>query len=119
MARHNYAAIATEFVRAARSAGWRIMTRDNSIVSISKRFTRESHDPERSRQEFAALDGEYYAILAPLQTSRGSMWGTDGAGVGGYWAMNHGYFLMQVSVGASMMDAIYAALEAAAEEEVA
>ncbi|NBX74889.1 MAG: hypothetical protein EBQ89_11435, partial [Alphaproteobacteria bacterium] len=75
---------ARKFVAAARSAGWRISSREN-VVTITKGFT------ANSREEFVGLDGEYYGILSILPY-KGSMWGTDGSGVGGYSAMLHGVF---------------------------
>lgn len=84
------AAAAREFVAAARKAGWFITVREN-IVSITKHFT------PGSREEFVAIDGEYYGILSLVKARGGSMWGTDGSGVGGYSAMLHGCFTMSVS----------------------
>jgi hypothetical protein len=43
------------------------------------------------------LDGEYYGILSMVKARGGSMWGTDGSGVGGYSAMLHGCFTMNIS----------------------
>lgn len=81
---------AREFVAAARNAGWFITVREN-IVTITKHFT------PGSREEFVAIDGEYYGILSMVKARGGSMWGTDGSGVGGYSAMLHGCFTMNVS----------------------
>jgi len=78
------------FVAAARVYGWTITTRDN-VVTITKHFT------PNSREEFVRLDGEYYGILSLVKARGGSMWGTDGSGVGGYSAMLHGVFTMNVS----------------------
>lgn len=83
-------AAAREFAAAARAAGWQISTRDN-VVTITKHFT------PGSREQFVALDGEYYGILSMVKARGGSMWGTDGSGVGGYSAMLHGCFTMNVS----------------------
>lgn len=84
------AAAAREFVDACRKSGWFITVRDN-IVTITKHFT------PGSREEFVAIDGEYYGILSLVKARGGSMWGTDGSGVGGYSAMLHGVFTMNVS----------------------
>ena len=81
---------AANFAAAARNAGWQITTRDN-IVTITKHFT------PNSREEFVALDGEYYGILSMVKARGGSMWGTDGSGIGGYSAMLHGVFAMNIS----------------------
>ena len=81
---------AANFAAAAREAGWTISSREN-VVTITKRFT------AGSREEFVKLDGEYYGILSLVKARGGSMWGTDGSGVGGYSAMLHGVFTMNVS----------------------
>ena len=81
---------ATKFAAAARDAGWTITSREN-IVTITKHFT------AGSREEFVKLDGEYYGILSLVKAQGGSMWGTDGSGVGGYSAMLHGCFTMNIS----------------------
>lgn len=102
---------AREFVTAALSAGWQIRSRGN-VVTITKGFT------PNSREEFVQLDGEYYGILSILKTRGGSMWGTDGSGVGGYSAMLHGVFTMNVSgVSDKMIAAIYAAWDEAIDAE--
>lgn len=81
---------AANFAAAARNAGWMVTTRDN-VVTITKHFT------PNSRDEFVKLDGEYYGILSLVRARGGSMWGTDGSGVGGYSAMLHGCFTMNIS----------------------
>lgn len=81
---------AANFAAAARNAGWTISSRDN-VVTITKHFT------PGSREEFVQLDGEHYGILSLVKARGGSMWGTDGSGVGGYSAMLHGCFTMNVS----------------------
>jgi hypothetical protein len=81
---------AANFAAAARDAGWKISSREN-VVTITKHFTAGSH------QEFVKLDGEYYGILSLVKARGGSMWGTDGSGVGGYSAMLHGVFTMNIS----------------------
>ena len=103
------AAAARQFVAAARAAGWQISSHNNT-VSITKHFT------PNSRDEFVALDGEYYAILSLVKARGGSMWGTDGSGVGGYSAMVNGCFRMNVSgVSDRTIAAIYAAWDEAVE----
>jgi hypothetical protein len=107
--------IARNFVKAALSAGWRISSREN-VVTITKGFTAELHGREQSRREFVQLDGEYYGIMSILP-HKGSIWGTDGSGVGGYSAMLHGVFTMNVSgVSDKMIDAIYAEWDAMLDE---
>lgn len=102
---------AREFVTAALNAGWRISSREN-VVTITKGFT------AGSREEFVQLDGEYYGILSLVKARGGSMWGTDGSGVGGYSAVLHGVFTMNVSgVSDKMIDAIYKAWDEALDAE--
>jgi hypothetical protein len=81
---------AANFAAAARDAGWKISSREN-VVTITKHFT------AGSREEFVKLDGEYYGILSLVKARGGSIWGTDGSGVGGYSAMLHGCFTMNIS----------------------
>jgi hypothetical protein len=81
---------AAKFVAACRQDGWFISTREN-VITITKHFT------PGSRDEFVKLDGEYYGILSLVKARGGSMWGTDGSGVGGYSAMLHGCFTMNIS----------------------
>ena len=91
---------ARKFTAAARSAGWSISTREG-VVSISKRFT------PGSREQFIELDSEYYDVLSMVTARGGSMWGTDGSGVGGYAAMQSGVFTMNISgVSAAFIAAI-------------
>ena len=102
---------AREFVTAALSAGWKISSREN-IVTITKHFA------PNDRDAFVQLDGEYYGILSLVKARGGSMWGTDGSGVGGYSAMTHGCFTMNVSgVSKPMIDAIYKAWDDALDAE--
>jgi len=81
---------ASKFFAAAFAAGFHVTTREN-IVTITKHFT------PGSQSEFVAIDQEYYGILSMVPARGGSMWGTDGSGVGGYSAMLHGLFQMNIS----------------------
>jgi hypothetical protein len=83
---------AAKFLAAAREAGWLVHANvSTNVVTIVKHFT------PNSREEFVQLDGEYYGILSMVKARGGSMWGTDGSGVGGYSAMLHGCFTMNIS----------------------
>lgn len=103
---------AEAFVKACRDAGWQISVDSgcprspgSNVVSITKHFA-----PNDSAA-FVACDGEYYGLLSMLKARGGSMWGTDGSGVGGHSAMVHGCFTMKVSgVSDAMAKALYAAL---------
>jgi hypothetical protein len=84
--------IATEIFDTANKLGWRILVRGD-ILTIYK-------DGIVSRDDFVRADMEYYSILGKLpSTSPGSIWGTDGGGVGALSAMNTRTFTMNKSGG--------------------
>jgi len=71
--------------------GWTVEVR-GPILTIKK--------PISGREEFVTADMEYYSILGLLpQTSPGSIWGTDGGGIGAVSAMSNGLFVMNKSGG--------------------
>jgi len=85
---------ATEIAEACKRLGWSYEVR-GSILTIRKRIVSGDND------SFAQADGEYYDILGRLPSTRsGSVWGTDGGGIGGMTAMNTGMFTMNKSGGA-------------------
>jgi hypothetical protein len=84
------AVAAREFAAACKAAGWQYAVREG-IVTIRKHFA------PGDEAEFVRLDGEYYGLLALVPARGGSIWGTDGGGVGGYSAILHGCFTMNVS----------------------
>jgi hypothetical protein len=85
--------IAVKIVDTARELGWRVAVRGNSILTVTKTGI-------RSRDDFVRADMEYYSILELLPTtSPGSVWGTDGGGIGAISAMNTGVFTMNKSGG--------------------
>jgi len=84
------AAAARAFAAAVKSAGWGYAVRDG-IVTIRKHFA------PGDQAAFVRLDGEYYGLLSMVPARGGSIWGTDGSGVGGYSAVLHGEFVMNVS----------------------
>lgn len=85
--------IAAEIVAVAGDLGWRVAVRNNSILTITK-------DGIRSNDDFVRADMEYYSILGILpSTSAGSVWGTDGGGIGALSAMRSGVFTMHKSGG--------------------
>lgn len=82
---------AQQVIDIAKELGWSISTR-GSIVEITKRIKPGCND------SFCKADSEYYSILGLIpQTEPGSMWGTDGGGVGAIAAMNSGRFEMKKS----------------------
>jgi hypothetical protein len=79
--------IAQEIKQTADDLGWQLAVRNGSILTITKKLAR------CNMEEFTKADMEYYSILGKLPTtSPGSMWGTDGGGVGGMSALNSGCF---------------------------
>ena len=85
--------IAQEIVNTAAELGWKISVRGNGILTITK-------EGIRSKEDFCRADMEYYSILGKLpSTSAGSIWGTDGGGVGALTAMSTGTFVMNKSGG--------------------
>jgi hypothetical protein len=83
--------IALNIKETATRLGWDLEVR-GSILTITKRI--------RGKEEFVTADMEYYSILGLLPTtSAGSIWGTDGGGIGAVSAMNTGLFKMNKSGG--------------------
>ena len=83
--------IALNIKETATRLGWDLEVR-GSILTIAKRI--------RGKEEFVTADMEYYSILGLLPTtSAGSIWGTDGGGIGAVSAMSKGLFVMNKSGG--------------------
>jgi len=84
---------AQKIIDAANEYGWDISVR-GSILTIYK-------DGINTKEDFVNADMEYFSILGLLPTtSPGSIWGTDGGGVGALSAMKSGVFTMNKSGGA-------------------
>lgn len=85
------AQIAQNFVDECKRLGWKFSLKGESIVCITKRFN-------STNEEFVKCDSEYYGILDIIPRSQaGSIWGTDGGGIGAVAAMNSGVFTMNKS----------------------
>lgn len=83
---------AQKIIAIAKEYGWDLNVR-GSILTIYK-------DGIRTNEDFVRADMEYYSILGLLpSTSPGSIWGTDGGGIGALSAMNTGVFTMNKSGG--------------------
>ena len=83
--------VAQKILSVAREYGWAVTVR-GSILTITK----EVH----GRDDFVRADGEYYSILELLPTtSAGSVWGTDGGGIGALTCLDGGTFRMNKSGG--------------------
>lgn len=84
--------IALEIKAIADLLGWHLCVEENGILTITKWIGPNDNDA------FVQADGEYYSILGGVpQSSPGSMWGTDGGGIGALSAMKHGVFRMHKS----------------------
>jgi hypothetical protein len=85
--------LATKIKETCARLNWSYEVR-GSILTITKRIKPGDNN------DFARADGEYYDILSILPTtSHGSIWGTDGSGIGAMSAMNTGRFVMNKSGG--------------------
>ena len=84
---------AIKLLETAKAWNWRVDV-DGGILKITKRFAPGDNDA------FVDCDMEYDEILGLLpSTSAGSVWGTDGGGIGGMSALNEGIFRMNKSGG--------------------
>jgi hypothetical protein len=83
---------ATKILAIAKEYGWDVTVR-GSILTITK-------SDINSNDDFVRADMEYYSILGLLpSTSPGSIWGTDGGGIGALSAMRTRVFTMNKSGG--------------------
>lgn len=78
------------FKNACSKYGWSYSVR-GTILTITKPI-------DGTLEDFSRADGEYYSILSYARSTRaGSIWGTDGGGVGAMDAMRTGRFVMNKS----------------------
>ena len=98
-------AAAIEFASLCREYGWTYAIR-GQIVTISKR-TRPGN-----MEDFRDADMEYGSILDAAPLRGGSVWGTDGGGIGAISAINQGRFVMNKSGSGSRFLAALAKLNA-------
>lgn len=83
---------AQKILNTANQYGWKVHVRDSNLT-----ITKEGI---HTKEDFCRADAEYFGILGLLPTtSPGSIWGTDGGGVGALTAMNSGVFTMNKSGG--------------------
>jgi hypothetical protein len=83
---------ASKILAIAKEYGWDVTVR-GSILTITKSGI-------NSNDDFVRADMEYYSILDLLpSTSPGSIWGTDGGGIGALSAMSSRVFKMNKSGG--------------------
>lgn len=84
--------VAAKITDTAKELGWELEVR-GSILTIYKYGIVDN-------DAFVRADMEYYSILGLLpSTSAGSIWGTDGGGIGALSAMNSRVFKMNKSGG--------------------
>lgn len=84
--------VAKEFVEKTKKYGWNYEVRGGSVLTITKNIIPGNND------SFIHADSEYYDLLSTVPTtSPGSMWGTDGGGLGAVSAINSGRFKMNKS----------------------
>lgn len=81
---------AAQFSGLCRRYGWTYNVRPN-VIEIRKTFT------AGSKREFTDADMEYGTILDAAPLRGGSVWGTDGGGIGGMVALQTGRFSMKKS----------------------
>lgn len=95
---------AAEFIAEATKLGFTVRARGR-IVEVTKRFT------PGDTAAFVAADGNGPHLIAMVPTvTAGSVWGTDGGGVGGHAAIANGIYTLKVSgVAARFATAIKAA----------
>jgi hypothetical protein len=77
--------------------GWEYEVR-GSVLTIRKRI------PVNDNEAFVTADMEYGSILGYLPSTRpGSVWGTDGGGIGALAAIKSGVFTMNKSGGSKLV----------------
>lgn len=82
---------AQEFVDKCKELGWTFKAK-SSVISIYKTI------PINSNSEFSKAENESGSLLDIVKmTKNGSVWGTDGASIGGHYAMTSGNFSMNKS----------------------
>ena len=81
---------AAAFVSKCREWGWSWEAR-GQIITVCRKFA------AGSCEEFTQAEGEAYSLLDMCPLSGGSVWGTDGGGIGGAVAMQSGFFKLNKS----------------------
>jgi hypothetical protein len=81
---------AQKILDVANELGWEVQPRGD-VLTIHKYDIVDN-------ESFVRADMEYYSILGLMpQTSPGSIWGTDGGGIGALSAMSGRHFVMNMS----------------------
>lgn len=71
--------------------GWTYSANRNEVIEIQKRII------PGSNESFTTADMEYGELLGMVPMKGGSVWGTDGGGIGGMVAMRTGQMSMKKS----------------------
>jgi hypothetical protein len=88
---------AIKLLETAKRLNWRVDVK-GGVLYITKHFSPGDNDG------FVECDMEYYEVLSLLpSTSAGSVWGTDGGGIGAISAIRSGTFEMKKSGGSKMV----------------
>ena len=81
---------AEKFVAKAKELGWS-WEASSSVVKIFKKFT------PGDKVAYTLADSEGYELLAMVPLKGGSIWGTEGSGIGGQVGLNNGYYKLNKS----------------------
>lgn len=98
---------AKSFLASAQQYGFAVVIKSDSIVAVTKRFA------PGDLGAFAECDCYGPLLLAMVPLKGGSVWGTDGASVGGVAAVNAGCYTLNKSgqSGKRFVSALRAAME--------
>ena len=82
---------ARAFADICKAYGWSYDASSDTVIRIFKKFT------PGDLNAFTLCDSQYFSILCKAPMKGGSVWGTDGGGIGGMAAIRDGHFQMQKS----------------------
>lgn len=82
---------AQAFANLCREYGWQYEASRPNVLTITKRI------PSGDKEAFTTADMEYGSLFAFAPLKGGSVWGTDGGGIGGMAALASGVFTMKKS----------------------
>ena len=82
---------AQKFVDACQKAGFKIVVKGAHVIAVEKYFS------ANDKTAFASCDMEGPQLLSMVPLRGGSVWGTDGGGVGGHVALTRGFYVLNKS----------------------
>lgn len=85
--------VAEKFLAACKAEGFSASASASGIVQVTRKFSAGSRD------EFVFCGMTAPGLLMMLGAKCGSMWGTDGGGIGGMSALHSGRFKLNISGG--------------------